>query len=415
MVKLCLMASHGYPPGTGLVFYQEQTRVFKPYFPSQGARDEIKRPNSLSLGLHHHGESWRPISGFCEHTQVAKIDSTAGRPVLIDVQDTCSDSILFSFGIAEQCTKHEKILKFLMSGSSEIEKGGLDLSLLSDLMGLQALTLDTSQQPFASLIYPSGTCDAPKPLVDFVGDMAHSSKITVHPDGRVLFTGNRSEMNDILSIVAEFYLTKNSTEWSKQSVLVPHFSWPNTSEVQANILSSSLKVKDVTAGPLKSPEKVKLKPKRNSRKSGRERDLYKRNYFHACESLLSLMMDKKQRGKTAILSLKKSGPELPALLTKFSAGIAGTGLAVLFSVVCKVVCGRVPFCASKVFSTGFGFGLVWLSWSVNRLRDTIAYISKNSSKLGLKDEEMLKNVDKNMKDIYFRAATLMAIAVLKLV
>lgn len=145
--------------------------------------------------------------------------------ILVLLADTCSDSILFSFGIAEQCTKHEKILKFLMSGSSEIEKGGLDLSLLSDLMGLQALTLDTSQQPFASLIYPSGTCDAPKPLVDFVGDMAHSSKITVHPDGRVLFTGNRSEMNDILSIVAEFYLTKNSTEWSKQSVLVPHFSW----------------------------------------------------------------------------------------------------------------------------------------------------------------------------------------------
>ncbi|KAJ9171924.1 hypothetical protein P3X46_015221 [Hevea brasiliensis] len=420
MVKGCLMAANGHPPGPGLVFYQEQTRVFKdcqPYFPSQGARHEIKRPSSLSLRPCQHDESWKPMSGYYEHNQFAKIDSTAGWPLLIDVEDTCLDSLLFSSGIAEQCTKHEKILKFLTSGSSEIEKGGLDLSLLSDLMDLQALTLDVSQQPCASLIYPRGKCDAPKPLVDFMGDMARSSKITVHPDGRLLFTGNGSEMKDILSIVAEFYLTKNSTKWTKQSVLIPHFSWPNTSEAQANILSSSLKVKDVTATPLKSPEKIKLKPsskKRNSRKGGRERDLYKRNYFHACESLLSLMMDKKQHGKTAILSLKKSGPELPALLTKFSAGIAGTGLAVIFSVVCKVACGRVPFCASKLFSTGFGFGLVWLSWAVNRLRNTIVNMSKNASKLGLKDEEMLRIVDKSLKDIYFSAATLMAIAVLKL-
>ncbi len=145
--------------------------------------------------------------------------------VLVLLADTCLDSLLFSSGIAEQCTKHEKILKFLTSGSSEIEKGGLDLSLLSDLMDLQALTLDVSQQPCASLIYPRGKCDAPKPLVDFMGDMARSSKITVHPDGRLLFTGNGSEMKDILSIVAEFYLTKNSTKWTKQSVLIPHFSW----------------------------------------------------------------------------------------------------------------------------------------------------------------------------------------------
>ncbi|KAJ9187678.1 hypothetical protein P3X46_003104 [Hevea brasiliensis] len=355
------------------------------------------------------------MNGFSEHNGLTKIDSTVGMPVLIDVQDTCPDSVLFSFGIAEQC-KHEKILKFLMSRSSQIEKGGLDSSLLSDLMGLQALTLHEHQQPCASLVYPSGKCDAAKPLVDFVGDMALSSKITVHPRGRVLFIGSGSEMKDILSIVAEFYLTKNSAKWTKQSVLLPQFIWPDTSEAQANILSSPLTVKDVTAAPLKSPEKIKLKPsskKKNGRKVGRGRDLYKRNYFHACESLLSLMMDK-QHGKTAILSLKKSGPELPALLTKFSAGIAGTGLAVLFSVACKVACGRVPFCASKLFNTGFGFGLVWLSWAVNRLRDTIVCTSKNASNLGLKDEEMLRSVDKSIKDVYFRAATLMAIAVLKL-
>lgn len=126
------------------------------------------------------------------------------------------------------------------------------------------------------------------------------------------------------------------------------------------------------------------------------------------------MINKRQNKKTAILSLKKSGPELPELLNQFSAGIAGTGLAVLFSVICKVACMKVPFCGYKVLNTGLAFGLVWLSWAVNRLRDTIVYISKNASKTGLKDEEMMKRVDKSVKDIYLRAATLMAVAVLRL-
>lgn len=146
---------------------------------------------------------------------------------------------------------------------------------------------------------------------------------------------------------------------------------------------------------------------------GKERDLYRRSYFHACESLLSLMMNKRQNGKTAILSLKKSGPELPELLTQFSAGIAGTGLAVLFSVICKVACGRVPFCASKVLNTGLAFGLVWLSWAVNRLRDTVMFISKNASKMELKEEEMVRRVEKSVNEIYFRAATLIAVIALR--
>lgn len=125
------------------------------------------------------------------------------------------------------------------------------------------------------------------------------------------------------------------------------------------------------------------------------------------------MINKRQNKKTAILSLKKSGPELPELLNQFSSGIAGTGLAVLFSVICKVACMKVPFCGYKVLNTGLAFGLVWLSWAVNRLRDTIVYISKNASKTGLK-EEMMKRVDESVKDIYFRAATLMVVAVLRL-
>lgn len=167
-----------------------------------------------------------------------------------------------------------------------------------------------------------------------------------------------------------------------------------------------------------SPEKKKLKQlsrKKNSRKVSRERDLFKRNYFHACESLLSILVDKRRQGKTAVLSLKKAGPELPELLNQFSAGIAGTGIAVLFSIIYKVACGRVPFCASKLLSTGFGFGLVWLSWSVNRLRDTVIYIGKNTGKLSSNEDEMVKKVDKSVHEIYLRAATLMAVAMLRFV
>lgn len=198
-------------------------------------------------------------------------------------------------------------------------------------------------------------------------------------------------------------------------MLIPKLTRFDTSKVDANITGSSFKARDASSATLKSPVKIKpSRKKKNNRKGGRERDLYKRNYFHACESLLSLMMDKR-RGKSAVLLLKKSGPELPELLNQFSVGIAGAGLAILFSIICRVACGRVSFCASKLFSTSVGLGLVWLSWAVSKLKDTVVYISKHASKLGLKDEEIMGIVNKSFRDIYFRAVTVMAVVVLRLV
>lgn len=130
--------------------------------------------------------------------------------------------VLFSSGIAEQCTRHEKIMRFLKSRSSEAG-GVLDLSLLSDL-GLQPLTFDSHQRPSSpSLICPDSELLGQKPLMDFVGDMTRSSKITIHPDGRILFTSSGTEMNDFLSIVAEFYSSRNSTKWANKSLLIPYF------------------------------------------------------------------------------------------------------------------------------------------------------------------------------------------------
>ncbi|XP_022727648.1 uncharacterized protein LOC111283395 [Durio zibethinus] len=342
------------------------------------------------------------------------VDPIAQRPMVIDKPDAYLDTAHFSFGIAEKCIRHEKILKFLMSGSNEVEKGELDLSLLSDL--IQPLMFGVHQRPYASsLIYPSSKMNAQNSLPDFVGEMVHDSKITVRPDGRVVLTSSGTEMKDILSVVAEFYLSSNSTKWRKQLALVPHNNRTQSNEAHASTNLSSPQFEVASIVPPKRHEKIKLKPspKKTSKKLARERDLYRKNYFHACENLLSLMVDKRRHGRTAILSLKKSGPELPELLTQFSAGIAGTGLAVLFSVICKVACGRVPFSTSKLFSTGLGFGLVWVSWAVNRLRNTVVHISKNASKLGLKEEEMLKQVEKSVNEIYFRAATLMPVLVLR--
>ncbi|OVA05530.1 hypothetical protein BVC80_441g313 [Macleaya cordata] len=436
MVELCLMASSTYPIG---VFRQEQRlyrtcKEFRTFTPSPETRQEILRSDGLYLRPHHLEDPLKPMGWLSDSKQSVKLDSAIRKPVLIDVQDSRPDSVLFSYGIAEQCTRHEKIWQFFQSGSSEAEREGIDFSLLSDFTGLQTLAIRMRPQPVVplnneacfyevgtdesqpSLIYPRSKFYAPNPLLDFVGDLSCSSRIIMHPDGRVLFTGSGVEMKDLLSIIAEFYLSMNSTKRGKQPILVPHFTRLDMSEARANVCESSLKLEAVMVAPVKSPKKTKLKQsptKKNSRKAGRERDLHRRNYLHACESLLSLILGRRQ-GKTAILSLKKSGPELPQLLTQFSASIAGTGLAVLFSVVCKVAGGRVPFCTSKLLNTGFGFGLVWLSWAVNKLRDSIIYISKNQNKLGLKEEEMMRKVDRSVNEIFFRAATLMAVAVLKI-
>lgn len=158
---------------------------------------------------------------------------------------------------------------------------------------------------------------------------------------------------------------------------------------------------------------MKLKPSpRKSKKVGMDRDRYK-NYSYACETLLTLMVDKKQRGRKAILSLKKFSSELFDLLTQFTASIGGTGLAFLLFVVCNLADGKATFCASNFFNTGFGLGLVCLAGAVNKLRITILNISKSAGKFGLKEEKMMQKLDESTRDIYYTAAALLAVVMLR--
>ncbi|CAJ1969197.1 unnamed protein product [Sphenostylis stenocarpa] len=407
------MASHGCP--LGLALQHEWPMVgctinkgCQQLWPSPVLRPDIIRYGSPLNPF----ESTKPQKGWFDSDQIVKVNLTTQRPILIDVQETYPSPVHFGFSIVEQCSQPDKILQCVMFESVEAGIGGEHISLLSDLVDLQLSGIDEPQKPFTPII-PKSKFFIPKLLLDIFQDLAFSSKVTVHPNGQFTIMGTAIEMKDLLSVVADPYLLRKG---EKQSMLVPHFSRMSINEVQARSLSSTLDIDSTLTVPLRSPEKAKAKPsQKKNKKVARERDLFQKNYLHACESLLSLIVDKRQHPKTAILSLKKSGPELPELLTQFSVAIAGTGLAVLLSVICKLSCGRgIPFCASKILNTGFGFGLVWLSWAVNKLRDTIVGINKNAGKPRLKDEEMIQRVDKSLGEIYFRSAALLAVAVLRL-
>ncbi|KAL3517540.1 hypothetical protein ACH5RR_020129 [Cinchona calisaya] len=433
MAKLYLVASHGYPPGLFL-HPAEQSGIgravkdYQPFLSNPGLSQDSLQPWSYKPRLHWTEDQLKPSIGMLDSNEFFRTDSTPRRPVLIDVQDLHPNSVHFSLGIVNQCILREKVLRFLMSGLSEVERGGVDLSLLSDLMGPQTPTLHIPQEPLLPSHGQSFLDAEPQlPLISlnsenfnekalFAGDLGHVSEITFgkyHPEDRPSLTSSGTEMVDILTAISEFYVSKNSIKSKKQEMVVPYFDRRARKAATSTVTGSSPKLETA-----KSSEKVKYKAsskKKSNVKAVKERDLYRNNLFHTCESLLSIMVDKNRHGKTAILSLKRSGPELPKVLTQFSASIAGTGLAVLFSVVCKVACARVPFCASKLLNTGLGIGLVWLSWAVNRLRDTVISINKNSSKLDTREEEIMNKLDRSVKDIYFRAAALMAVAVLRIV
>ncbi|KAG9457436.1 hypothetical protein H6P81_001944 [Aristolochia fimbriata] len=407
-------------------------REFQPFLLGHGARPELLRSGCLQLKPPQF-EDHRILKNLCSDIDQSVCPSSAvPRPVIVDVQDARPDSVLFSFGIAEKCARHEKILQFLTSGSHNKEKRGLDMSLVSDLMGLHTLAIDMRHLSAAST--DEDFC---------LYEMASNSSLSqlMHPDGKLLFTGTAAEVKNLLSVLSEF-CTKNTPNWSKQRMLVPHFNRMDYTEAGVYVPGSSLKLQAVTVAPGKSTEKLKLKtaPGKktsrrvgkekdlhmtrktgkvkdlyNTRKAGKERDLYTKNYFHACESLLSLLIDKKRCRRTTMLSLKKSGPELAKIVTQLSTGIAGTGLAVIFSVACKIAGTGVPFSATKLLSTGFGFGLVWLSWAVNELGDAIFCITKGPGKVGPTEDEKMRGIERILNEITFRASTLMVMAVLRFV
>lgn len=144
--------------------------------------------------------------------------------------------MLLSFGIAEQCTRQEKFLKYLRSGSNDVESGEIDMSKLFDLMGPLVHAINMYQQQFSpyleqqshdaksqpSLVYPSAALHLWEPSLNLIG--LNSGKM-IHSDGRLLVRDASAsiEMKEILSIISEFYFSKDSIKCTKHTMLVPYF------------------------------------------------------------------------------------------------------------------------------------------------------------------------------------------------
>ncbi|KAG9154125.1 hypothetical protein Leryth_000612 [Lithospermum erythrorhizon] len=363
------------------------------------------------------------LCGEAEGAPFVNIDMAIRRHIRNGAKvDAHPNSVL----LGKQIINHENIVKFLSTDSSAITRDEMDIYALSDLMGLEALTGDMPREPFflgqqyyssdvesqPSLSYPSNELYFQRALFDMGNNTFNEAVFTSEEtDGHKSSIGARTVVLDPFPVTTEF----NSTQWDKHSLVVPYFERKKSRVARAGDHRSSLTLE--TLAPMKSPGKTKGKQppkKKRTGRSEREKDMYSNNFVLACESLLSIIINKKQHDNTTIQSLKKSGAEMPQVLTHISASIAGTGIAVLFSVICKVVCSSTPLCSSKILSTGLGLGLVWFSWAVNGLRDTIIYISKRSSNLVKKEEDMMKVLDNSVNEIYFRAATLLAVLVLRL-
>ncbi|KAF3545139.1 hypothetical protein DY000_02003250 [Brassica cretica] len=414
MMKFCFMTSHGYsiPGGLGIPHELSNTEIIKSsrsYLMNPGAKQEIIPASSFNLNPDHL-EPWKPVSSLNKSSQFVELDSAMMKPLLMDVHDKAPESLVLSFGIAEKYARQEKVMEFLLSRSEEFKERGFDMSMLSELMELEAMKSSSQLLPYgaSSVLYLNQ--DLEKPVLDLVRDMMDNPEFSLKSNGHLLFSSSsNAELNDILSIASEFSLLRESTKWRQLSPLIPHFQ-----RFDSEVLTPV-----TVLAPLKSPEKTRLKPspkKQNTKRKAKEGDLYKRNHLHAYESLLSLMIGNDHQNKqTTILTLQRSCGELSELLTQFSITAAGTGMAVLFSVVCSIASRRVPFCANKFFDTGLGFSLVILSWAVNRLREVIVHVNRKANKpcSSLKGDEIMNSVERSIKEVYFRAATVLAVFALR--
>ncbi|KAG6521131.1 uncharacterized protein LOC122051925 [Zingiber officinale] len=427
MVELSLLASTGLPSA---VLYQDHQGLYKTppkEFHSglsfNGRKQDAAKSGSVQFDVHQSEELLHPMPMLLGSNQSLRISPMIRQTVLMDVQDSHTNSVLFSLGIAEKCIRNEKIMELLRSRSKFTEGKDLDVSLLSEVMGLHDVAIDMLSPRHVLMddkfsLYNAEMNDQDHPLhilkqiyapefqLDFGRNLSDTLYYREDQDGQLLFPDNPAKIEDLLSIVSKFNLPKRSPIGSKKSLLVPYFTRRGRRRSQAQ-----KQVTPPTVAPVKSSEVPKQKPMSKKKKRSTERDLYQRNSFHAFESLLSVLLN--GSCSTSLVSLKKSGPEISQVLTKISAAIAGAGLAIIFSVAYKVACGRVALCATRVLSTGCGLSLFWLSRAINGLRDTLVYLSKSSGKSNLKEEEVASMVKRSMNEILFRTMALVAVTALK--
>ncbi|CAI8604422.1 unnamed protein product [Vicia faba] len=259
---LSLMASHIYP--SPLAFPTTHVKECQTFAPSSLAKPDMLNCQYPFLNSSPFGEPVKTRKNWFDETQFVNVDSSPQWHVSIDAQESYSNAVLLGFGIVEQCTKHDTVSNLLKSGTAESRVDGTNISLLLDLMKLQLSAINEPHQPFSSdsssLLYLNDKFNIKKPFLYFLQDSALTSKVTVHLDGQITFMGAEIQMKDLLPVVAESYLSKRLHKGERLSVLVPHFSRVNISEAEVQRHSSTMKIKATLTAPLRSPEKVKLKP-----------------------------------------------------------------------------------------------------------------------------------------------------------
>ncbi|KAI3903700.1 hypothetical protein MKW98_032354 [Papaver atlanticum] len=184
------MASSAYPIAVSRHeqwVYHKVCKDLRSVVPGAGSRQDMLRADGLNLIPFHQLEDSRGHMGWSsDSNQYVKLEPAMRRPVLVDVRRQDSAAI-FNYGIAvRDCTKHEKLSQFFMSGSSAAaaaEREGVNSPFSYHLMSrLQALPICMHPQPLAfftdevciddvgavdqfhpSLIYPESKLYAPNP------------------------------------------------------------------------------------------------------------------------------------------------------------------------------------------------------------------------------------------------------------
>ncbi|XP_031495595.1 uncharacterized protein LOC116261115 [Nymphaea colorata] len=432
MLDICLTAPGSLPLGVSCP-QQGLPRVpkeFQPLLQCNSIKQENLRSRSALLKLSDIEYSGRSMHLHSELEKSFGLAEVVGKSVIVHSQDGNPGSLLLNIGITKQSIRHENSLQFVMP-SDEADESCLH-SLFSKPTDVHqfAVSMYQPQVTFpenvasykfevseiqSSLIYSMGMPYSQKPCMISLRETDGGTLVSVHQDGQILFTETTDQMKDMLSLISEFYHPKNAS-YHKSQLLVPHFARVNEIEAFSTAFIYSTNQKTMAATPVASPMEVRpksLPKKRSARKTIKERDIFSKSYFHACENLLTMLVDKHSDKKLA-LSLKRSSPRLAQMLTNFSIAIAGTGLAVMLFMFTKAINGRFFLSANKLLNVGCGFGLVWVSWAVNGLRDTIESVGKPCGKVRVRDEKIGRRLKKNVNQIVFRAATVMAVVALRL-
>ncbi|CAN6481919.1 unnamed protein product [Victoria cruziana] len=430
MLDLCLTAPGSLPlgvscPQQGL---SRGRKEFQPLLQCNIIKQEKLRSGSALLRPSDIEYSWSFMHVRSELDKSFGLAEVVGKSV-VHSQDGNPGSLLTNIGITEQFFRHEHSLQFVVP-RDEADESYLR-SLFSKPTNVHPLDVSMHRPQITfpenagyckyensemqcSLIYSMGMPYSQKPCTISLRETDYGTLISVHQDEQILFTKTGDQMEDVLSLISEFYPPKNVT-CHKSQFLVPYFARVDEMEAISAAYMYPRNPTTTVATPVTSPMEIKQKSlpkKRSARKTIKERDIFSQSYFHACENLLTVLVNN-HSDKKLVLSLKRSGPLLAQMLTNFSVAVAGTGLALMLFTFTKAINGRFIVSANELLNVSCGFGLLGVSWAVNSLRDTIESVGKPSGKARVRNEKIGRRLKKSVNQVTFRAAAVMVVVALR--